>query len=96
MLLQRTVPVAIKFIGPLVTLTLGLLGVLGVDKDAVTRRLRAIIADPSDFRILQNAMRAHVSQFVWSVSPFRVIPLQDSHSNISSQQHHIFRIIKAR
>lgn len=64
-MLQRTVPTAMKFLGPLFMLLIAFVRVCGGLKSSVIFGGNAVIADSNDVLAIKAAMQAHESQFVW-------------------------------
>ena len=68
--MQRTVPTAVKFLGPLLVLLISLVRLCGGLKSSSTLSGTTSVATSSDVLTIKEAMQAHESQYVWCVALF--------------------------
>lgn len=62
---QRTVPTAVKFLGPLLVLLIHFIRLCGGLKRSSTLSGSTYVATSSDVLTIKEAMQAHASQYVW-------------------------------
>jgi hypothetical protein len=62
---QRTVPTAVKFLGPLVMLLIGFVKFCGGFKSGSVFGGSTMVADSSDVLTIKQAMQTHATQLVW-------------------------------
>jgi hypothetical protein len=72
--LQRTVPFALKFLGPLLLLVISLARLCGGLKKCLIMRGSVVVPEGRDVATIRDAMQAHESQFVWCVVAIQCAP----------------------